>query len=124
MKTTYQQQVIYEAVKALGTHPSAERVYEDVVRQHPTISRATVYRNLNQMAETGKLVNIGKIDGATRFDHNCHPHYHFECKVCKRIFDVEGHIADLCRQVKCPEDFDVEGYVINFRGACKECKES
>ena len=117
---TYQQRIICEAVQETS-HPRAEDVYGHVVKQHPNISKATVHRNLNQMVAEGKLLNIGKIDGFTRYDHNCHPHYHFECGMCKRIFDVEGYIADICRQVECPEGFTVQEHVINFRGICREC---
>jgi len=121
MKATFQQRIIYEAVSALGTHPKAEHVYEHVAKIHPTISRATVYRNLNQMSEAGKLLNIGKIDGVTRYDHNVHPHYHFECRKCGRIFDVEGYIADICNHVQPPQGFEIADHVVHFYGTCHEC---
>ena len=122
MRATYQNRVIFEAVGELGTHPRAEDVYEHVIRQHPTISRATIFRNLNQLAQEGKLLNIGKIDGVTRYDHNCHPHYHFECKNCKLIFDMGGYLPEVHLQISCPDGFDVEEHVIQFRGMCKDCK--
>ena len=121
MRATYQHRAVYEAVGDLNTHPRAEDVYEHVAKQHPTIGRATVYRKLNQLADEGKLVNIGKIGGVTRYDHNCHPHYHFECRDCKCVFDIEGYITDIYSQVDCPEGFDVQEHVIYFRGICKEC---
>ena len=121
MADTHQKQAIYEAVVALGTHPSAEHVYELVTKQYPSISRATVFRNLNQMVGLGKLANIGKIDGATRYDHNVHAHYHFECILCKQISDIEGHIADIKQHVVWPEGFELQEYVLNFRGMCKGC---
>ena len=121
MAATYQQRVVYEAVGKLGTHPPAEDVYEQVAKHHPTISKSTVYRNLNQLTAEGKLLNIGKIDGVTRYDHNCQAHYHFECKACKRIFDIEGRVSDIYEHVKCPEGFDMQEHVLNFRGVCREC---
>jgi len=124
MKATFQQRVIYEAVGELGTHPKAEHIYEHVAKIHPTISRATVFRNLNLLAEAGKLLNIGKIDGVTRYDHNIHPHYHFECRVCKCIFDVEGFLPDVSQQVPCPEGFKYEAHIIHFYGVCNGCGES
>ena len=119
---TYQQRVIHEAVGALATHPRAEDVYEQVKKQHPTIGRATVYRNLHRMAAEGQLLDIGKIDGVTRYDHNTHPHYHFECKVCKKVYDIDGQLQDLCQQVSSPEGFDVQEHVTYFRGLCAGCK--
>ena len=122
MKATYQQRVIYEAVSELGNHPKAEHVYEHVMLKHPTISRATVFRNLNQLAEANKLLNIGKIDGVTRYDHNLHSHYHFECKICKQVSDMEGYISDMHKHIECPVGFHVDEHVLHFRGICAMCK--
>ena len=121
MRATYQQRVIYEAVHQLNTHPRAEDVYNHVAKQHPTIGRATVYRNLNQMVAAGKLLNIGKMGDGTRYDQNCHPHYHFKCKSCGRVFDVEGFIRDIYSQVRYPEGFHIDEHVIHFYGVCQEC---
>jgi len=121
MKATIQQRIIHEAVSELGTHPKAEDVYAHVAMTHPTISRATVFRNLNQLAEAGKLLNIGKIDGVTRYDHNCHDHYHFECKICKRVFDVDGVVLDINPQAGCADGFCIDETVVYFRGSCAEC---
>ena len=122
MKATYQQRIIYEAVGELGSHPQAEHVYEHVKQKHPTISRATVFRNLGQLAETGKLLNIGKIDGVTRYDHNLHNHYHFECRICKCVSDMNGYISDMHKRVECPVGFEVDEHVLHFRGVCAQCK--
>ena len=122
MKATYQQRVIHQAVKELGTHPRAEHVYEHVAKEHPTIGRATVYRNLNRMAAEGKILDIGKIDGITRYDHNCHEHYHFECKTCKQVFDIDGGVIDICEHIEAPMGFDVQEHVTYFRGICNNCR--
>jgi len=119
---TYQQREIYQSVATLSTHPGAEDEHVHVAKENPTIGRATVYRNLNRMAAEGQLLDIGKIDGITRYDHNCHNHYHFECKVCKQVFDVDGLVEDICTQVVGPEGFDVQEHVTYFRGLCRDCR--
>ena len=45
-RNTIQKQLVLEAVAQLHNHPTAEQVYAQVVKEHPTISKATVYRNL------------------------------------------------------------------------------
>ena len=49
---------------------TAEQVYGHVAAEHPSISKATVYRNLGQMVEAGELINIGSFYGAAQRDKN------------------------------------------------------
>ena len=124
-RNTIQRQLVLNAMKELDIHASAEQVYEYVFKQYPTISKATVYRNLSQLAESGELLNIGSFNGSTHYDHQCHKHYHFMCDSCKRIFDVEGEFSDLSSifvRLGCTEGFDITGYSISFSGTCWDCK--
>ena len=57
-RNTVQRQLVYRAVQDLACHPTAEEVYGKVVSTHPSISKGTVYRNLNRLAETGMLRKI------------------------------------------------------------------
>lgn len=121
-RKTIQRQLILDAVKELDIHSTAEQVYEHVVKQHPSISRATVYRNLGQMAETGELINIGNFYGAAHYDHNLHHHYHVICEECKRIFDVEGDFSDIGKRIKGVKGFVITTCNISFKGLCPDCK--
>ena len=121
-RNTIQRQLIFDAVRELDIHATAEQVYEYVQKKHPSISKATVYRNLNQMSETGDLLNIGSFHGSTHYDHNCHEHYHFICERCKRVIDVDGDFSDIRRKIKNTERFDILNCCISFSGLCGECK--
>ena len=50
-RNTVQRAMTLEAVRRLHAHPTAEEVYRQVAAEHPSVSRATVYRNLRQLAE-------------------------------------------------------------------------
>jgi len=121
-RNTLQRQLILTAVKELGKHPTAEQVYEYLIKTHPTISKATVYRNLNQMAESGEVSDIGNFHGATHYDHKCHDHYHFICNQCKRIFDIEEEVADIINKLKCKEGFKITSCNVVLNGFCQDCK--
>lgn len=125
-RNTVQRQLIMSAVKELDIHATAEQVYEHLFQKHPTISRATVFRNLSQLAESGELLNIGSFNGSTRYDHNCHDHYHMACKVCKQIFDIEVEVelSEIFKRLKQPEGFDITGFNMSFSGICWNCKDS
>jgi Fe2+ or Zn2+ uptake regulation protein len=121
-RKTIQQQVIYDAVRELDIHATAEEVYGHVAEKHPSISKATVYRNLAQMSEAGELVNIGSFYGATHYDHNRHKHYHFVCEQCKRIFDVNINFFRLDGQMPGMDGFEITAHHLTFSGLCHDCK--
>jgi len=124
-RNTVQRQLIYSAVKELDIHASAEQVFEHVASKNSTISKATVYRNLSLMAGCGEIICIGNFDGIRHFDHNCHRHYHYICRACKKIFDVEGDFSDICDRARdTVRGFDVEDYNISFSGICWKCRDS
>lgn len=45
-------------------HPTADFVYEQMRKELPNISLATVYRNLNQLAEAGLIRKVEGLDGS------------------------------------------------------------
>jgi len=121
-RNTLQRRLILIAVEELGIHATAEQVYEHVVKVHPSISKATVYRNLSQLAEAGELLSISNLDDATHYDHQCHEHYHFICDACKRIFDVEGNLSDVIGRFTDTNGFDITNCNISFSGLCWDCQ--
>jgi len=121
-RNTIQRQVILSAVKELNIHATAEQVFDYVIKKHPSISRATVYRNLSQMAESGELLNIGNFYGSTHYDHNCHNHHHFICKDCKKIFDVDNEFSDVISKAKDISGLDITSCNLSFSGLCSVCK--
>ena len=123
-RNTNQQRITYDSLTALDCHASADQVYEHLHQKHPTISKATVYRNLQQLANMGKILHIGVFSGAAHYDHNTHPHYHFECEHCKRIFDTDGYLENISQHVAAPDGFDVRWHDIHFHGTCHDCKNS
>ena len=121
-RDTLQRRLILSALKELDRHATAEQVYEYVAREHPSISKATVYRNLNQLAKSGELLSLSNLNGSTHYDHQCHEHHHFICDTCKRIFDVDGDLFDIISRLKNTDGFDITRYSISFSGLCWDCK--
>ena len=67
-RTTIQKKLVLDAVLRLADHPTAEQVYAEVVKEHPTVSKATVYRNLNGLVEAGRVRRVSVPGQADRFD--------------------------------------------------------
>ena len=118
-RNTIQRRIILDAVNELASHPTAEDVYRHVIKTHPTISKATVYRNLSAAAEGGGISSVGVFDGAMRFDHRNDEHFHFICDVCKKLIDVPffdpTENMPLC-------DLKITKAELTLRGVCKDCE--
>ena len=123
-RNTIQYSLVLETVNQLHCHATADEVYNAIVKEHPTVSRATVYRNLNRLSETGKIRKIEIPGGPDRYDHQPHEHYHVKCAKCGRVFDVDmDYIANLEEKIKDKHGFQFTGHHIIFTGICPKCSD-
>ncbi len=121
-RNTLQKDIILRAVNKLRDHPTADMVYEEVVREYPRISKATVYRNLNQMAKLGQIHKVQIPNSADRYDFNLEKHYHFKCRECGKVFDMRlPYMEEMDDMGARDHEFQIEGHSILFEGLCPQC---
>jgi Fur family transcriptional regulator, peroxide stress response regulator len=89
LKSTQQRIVIYNNVYHSLIHPSAEKVYDEVKIDNPSISLATVYKTLDTLIESGLVNRVMHEDGTMRYDANLNSHNHIYCTNTKEIIDYE-----------------------------------
>lgn len=100
-------------------HPTANMIYNSILRKMPTISKATVYNSLNLFIEKGLVhpVNITGLE--TRYDSKTNAHHHFLCENCGKILDVDiGCPHFKKRSIKGNKIREMHGY---FIGICEDC---
>ena len=122
-RQTKQKQIIYSALCALD-HPTATEVFGVVHEEYPSVSRATVFRVLGGFVLGGKALELKLAVNETRYDYNVASHTHARCVHCGRVADVEvdGLPKEGLKARACG-DFQVQGYVVEFFGTCKDCQE-
>jgi Fur family peroxide stress response transcriptional regulator len=119
-----QKEAILRCLRATKSHPNATWIYEEVRKEIPKISLGTVYRNLRLMSERGEIQEMDLGGDHSRFDGNAQNHYHFECEVCGRIFDVEEPIdRDIDERVSRNTGFQVVSHRLEFCGLCLDCRD-
>ena len=125
-RNTMQKEITYEAVASFMGHPNAEEVYSIVNRKYPTISKATVYRNLKTLAEEGRLRRIESYSKLTetRYDLTMSVHSHGVCVKCGKIVDVDVFEEESMdkNSVSREEGFELLSHEIIFEGICKNCR--
>jgi len=122
-RNTMQKKVILDAIRIIDNHPTVEDVYVEVKKTYATMSKNTVYRNLRVLAADGEIRKVSLRDEIERYENISKKHYHFQCDVCGKIFDVEmDYIEELDDTAKQMFDFDIKEHDITFRGICPECE--
>lgn len=53
-RNTIQRQIVLQAVNQMHNHPTADAIYAVIAAQHPTISKATVYRQSEPAGLSGR----------------------------------------------------------------------
>lgn len=123
-RNTIQKRIILGTLNELKNHPSGDMVYEKVHESYPSISRATVFRNLKQMVESGEIAKRYIPGSPDRFDHICGDHYHVKCIYCDRVMDVDmDYIPDLSDSVRGAGGFTLLDHNIVFSGVCPDCSQ-
>lgn len=121
-RNTKQKQLVLSAVQARCDHPTADQIFLDVRAADSKISRGTVYRNLNQLSESGAVTRV-KVPGADRFDSRLDRHCHLICEVCEKVcdaplpYDEQSDIA-----LTETTGYRINRHLIVFEGICPECQ--
>ncbi|MBM6817181.1 transcriptional repressor [Olsenella uli] len=124
-RNTVQRSIIEDVLRRLADHPTADEVYEAVCEEHPTISRATVYRTLNKLSDEGEIGRVRINNGADRFDHRSFPHYHVRCVRCGRVDDVMiGPLGEgIDEAAAVASGYRICGHSLQFDGVCPACQQ-
>jgi Fur family transcriptional regulator, peroxide stress response regulator len=123
-KITPQRLAIARSLVDLKDHPSVENIYEKLKTDYPTMSLATVYRNVMLIKSLGEVLELGFPDGSNRYDGmKPYPHPHVICVRCRKIIDPDlSTLQDMTKEVAHKTDFTILTHQLTFFGICGNCK--
>lgn len=121
LKHSRQRDSIKEFLQGRKDHPTAAVVYENVRKTIPNISLGTVYRNLTLLADIGEISRIHVGDGVDHFDADISPHYHFICRECGNVMDMDMDKMNLEKAAGRNFGGEIEYHTICFYGKCEKC---
>lgn len=121
-RNTKQRQLVRDLLCDNYDHPTADEVYDLARRQSPSISRGTVYRNLNLLAESGEISRVKMPIGPDRYDCVTSRHYHFLCRACQCVLDTGiPYQKDLPSALAGLPGCTIENHSLLLMGLCPHC---
>lgn len=87
LKVTPQRIAVLEALSNLKDHPTADKIKEYVVRNHPHIAVGTIYKTLETFVEKGLVKKVKTEQDFMRYDAILDKHHHLYCEDTERIED-------------------------------------
>ena len=122
LKRSKQREAIVAFLKTRKDHPTADTVYQEIRHSIPNISLGTVYRNLSLLSDRGEILRLS-CDGKTdRFDADIRPHYHFLCKQCGCVQDVDlPYQENLDQLAQTSFSGTITSHELLFHGICNDC---
>lgn len=123
-RLTPHREAVYEYLKGVRHHPTAEEIYVAVKQQIPRLSLATIYNALELLVTVGLASKITFGNASTRYDIRTDVHSHTRCLGCGRLEDV-----DVIPDQRWIGQIRVSGFrVADFRfellGRCARCSSS
>lgn len=127
LSVTTQRQAIFEALAASREHPSAEQLHRAVQRKLPSLSLATVYKNLEALKAIGAVADVNPLHEEARYETTLpgtgagRPHHHLVCVSCKKVRDLHDGGLDGLR-ITDAQGFEVRAVRVQAEGLCPDCQ--
>ena len=121
-RMTNQRLLILEYLQESQDHLTAERLFQEIKKKLPKISKGTVYRNLRILEKQGTVRRLDIGGGETLWEGNTLPHHHFLCSKCGRIIEI--NLADswqIQERIEGKYKVKVEELQILAIGLCDFC---
>ena len=102
-------------------HPTIEHLYESLRKENPSMSLATVYKNISTLKEKGVVIEVNISDGKMRYDIYSHPHVHLVCATCGIIQDIDYDDGLMAYQKSLEEKKGIKIGKVDFIATIDSC---
>ena len=110
---------VLSIIDTSNTHMTAEQIFLELKKAFPSVVLATVYNNLNNLYQQGKIRKISVEGYPDRYDKNTR-HDHLVCRRCGKLSDI--CFSDLTAELEKQTGFAIEGYDLKVHYLCPECR--
>jgi Fur family ferric uptake transcriptional regulator/Fur family peroxide stress response transcriptional regulator len=119
LKATIQRTSILKSIDHAG-HINIDEIYEDVQELYPTLSLATIYKNIILMQANNVIVEVPMNGEKSKYELKKEEHMHLICQECGNIQDTK--ITKQTQEALVIENFQLNRSQINLYGVCTSCQ--
>ena len=100
---------------------NVDNLYNSLLVKFPSISLATIYKNINIMLEKGFLLEVKLSDQKNVFELAKEEHSHVTCRKCNLVVDIDLEMDDILQKVKSVSNYKLSSNSVIFNGICPRC---
>jgi Fur family ferric uptake transcriptional regulator len=125
LKLTRERKAVLQEIFLQAGHLEAEDLWHSLRRKKKRVSRATVYRTLDLLVDSGMIRRVDLGHGHSHYEKasvQAH-HEHMVCLECGKVIEfsdkgIEGFLKRLCQK----STFRHTSHCFQVFGYCKECR--
>lgn len=125
-RTTRQRSALSELLARTPEFRSAQQLHATLGEQGESVSLATVYRNLNALAEAGEVDVLTTEGGESRYRRcvRTEHHHHLVCRRCGHTVEVaETSVERWTARTARRHGFSEVSHAIELHGICTACQQ-
>ena len=122
LKVTPQRLEIVNILYTQG-HINIDELYKLLQKKFPTLSLATIYKNINKMCSNLFVSEVKIANQKSVYELTKEKHSHIVCSQCHTIIDINLNISNLMQEVQSLSQYHIQTTAIVFNGICPKCLE-
>ena len=124
LKFTPERETVLREIFSLHKHFDVDEIYLKVHKKDKRLSRATIYRTLPLLVESGLIVETFRCLGKGSYEHIFgHPHHdHMVCIKCGKIIEFSNKKIERLQEEVCKKyGFKSIEHRLGIKGYCRKC---
>ena len=123
IKVTPQRLSIVDELRG-QVHMSVDELYEAIKKKFPSISLATVYKNINAMLDKSFILEVKIPNQKSKYELAKESHSHVMCEECGKVEDITLDLGDITQMAANLTQYKINDDALVLSGICPSCKAS
>ncbi len=124
LKLTRERALILDESLSWKGHFEPEELFKKMREKGLKVSRASVYRTIPLLLESGIIEEVEKIDRHSHYEHipERYHHDHMICLRCGKIIEFYSPRLEILQKIICENyNFSCKSHTLEIRGYCNKC---
>jgi len=121
IKVTPQRLAIVALMDQHG-HISVRDIFANIKANFPSLSLATVYKNINAMVESSFIKELKIVGQDAKYELLKEEHSHMICKNCGKVDDIILETNEIVNLATKISHYSIDESSVQLLGLCPDCK--